>query len=56
MITEISTPRTQARAFSLFAFSNNLGIFLGPLIGTTLARRGSCIASNCAKVDRCQIQ
>jgi MFS family permease len=33
MITENSTPRTQARAFSFFAFSGNVGIFLGPLIG-----------------------
>ena len=34
MITENSTPKTQARAFSFFAFASNLGIFLGPLIGT----------------------
>jgi MFS-type transporter involved in bile tolerance (Atg22 family) len=33
MMTENSTPRTQARAFSFFAFSGNVGIFLGPLIG-----------------------
>lgn len=33
MITENSTQKTQARAFSLFAFSGNVGIFLGPLIG-----------------------
>lgn len=33
MISENSTPKTQARAFSYFAFANNLGIFLGPLIG-----------------------
>ncbi|KAF1812117.1 MFS general substrate transporter [Eremomyces bilateralis CBS 781.70] len=37
MITENSTPKTQARAFSWFAFSGNLGIFLGPLIGGALA-------------------
>ncbi|PBP26011.1 major facilitator superfamily transporter [Diplocarpon rosae] len=36
MITENSTPRTQARAFSLFAFSGNMGIFLGPVLGGTL--------------------
>ncbi|KAF1991382.1 MFS transporter [Aulographum hederae CBS 113979] len=36
MITENSTPKTQARAFSLFAFSGNLGIMLGPLIGGSL--------------------
>jgi MFS family permease len=34
MITENSTKETQARAFSLFAFSGNLGIFLGPMLGT----------------------
>ncbi|KAG9230225.1 major facilitator superfamily domain-containing protein [Amylocarpus encephaloides] len=33
MITENSTPRTTARAFSFFAFSGNLGIFVGPLLG-----------------------
>lgn len=34
MISENSTPSTQARAFSFFAFSGNLGIFLGSIIGT----------------------
>jgi MFS family permease len=33
MISENSTQKTQATAFSIFAFSGNLGIFLGPLIG-----------------------
>ena len=33
MISEISTKETQARAFSFFAFSNNLGIFIGPVLG-----------------------
>lgn len=37
MLTELSTPRTQAVAFSWFAFSGNLGIFLGPLLGGALA-------------------
>lgn len=37
MFTEISTPKTQARAFSFFAFASNLGIFLGPLMGGGLA-------------------
>lgn len=37
MLTELSTPRTQAMAFSWFAFSGNLGIFLGPLAGGALA-------------------
>ncbi|KAI1494056.1 major facilitator superfamily transporter [Biscogniauxia mediterranea] len=37
MIGEHSTPRTQARSFSWFAFAGNLGIFLGPLIGGALA-------------------
>ncbi|KZO95896.1 MFS general substrate transporter [Calocera viscosa TUFC12733] len=38
MITENSTPKTQARAFSFFAFSGNIGIFLGPLIGGALSK------------------
>uniref|UniRef100_A0A093VN20 Putative peptide/nitrate transporter n=1 Tax=Talaromyces marneffei PM1 TaxID=1077442 RepID=A0A093VN20_TALMA len=37
-ISENSTPKTQARAFGYFAFSNNLGILLGPLIGGPLSR------------------
>lgn len=37
MIAEHSTSKTQARAFSLFAFSGNLGIALGPLLGGALA-------------------
>ncbi|KAJ4397065.1 hypothetical protein N0V93_001289 [Gnomoniopsis smithogilvyi] len=37
MLSEVSTKKTQAIAFSWFAFSGNLGIFLGPLIGGGLA-------------------
>ncbi|KAJ5907721.1 hypothetical protein N7495_000403 [Penicillium taxi] len=37
MIAEHSTAKTQARAFSWFAVSGNLGIFLGPLLGGALA-------------------
>ena len=37
MITENSTPKTQARAFSFFAVAGNLGIFIGPLIGGSLS-------------------
>ncbi|KAI0017143.1 major facilitator superfamily transporter [Xylariomycetidae sp. FL0641] len=37
MIGEHSTPKTQARSFSWFAFAGNVGIFLGPLIGGALA-------------------
>ena len=33
MITENSTKKTQAKAFSYFAFAGNMGIFAGPLIG-----------------------
>ncbi|KAF2710672.1 MFS general substrate transporter [Pleomassaria siparia CBS 279.74] len=33
MITENSTKKTQAQAFSYFAFSGNLGILLGTIIG-----------------------
>ena len=38
MISENSTQKTQARAFSFFAFASNLGIFLGPLLGGLLAQ------------------
>lgn len=38
MISEISTPKTQARAFSLFAFSGNLSIFLAPLMGGVFSK------------------
>lgn len=37
MLAEHSTSRTQARIFSWFATSGNLGIMLGPLIGGGLA-------------------
>ncbi|KAI1802659.1 MFS general substrate transporter [Daldinia bambusicola] len=37
MIAEHSTPHTQARAFSWFAFTSNVGIFIGPLVGGALA-------------------
>jgi MFS family permease len=37
MVTENSTAKTQARAFSFFAFAGNVGIFLGPLIGGGLS-------------------
>ena len=37
MISENSTPKTQAKAFSYFAFTGNLGIFLGPIIGGAFA-------------------
>ncbi|KAL8366962.1 hypothetical protein RB595_009145 [Gaeumannomyces hyphopodioides] len=36
MLADISTPATQARVFSWFAFSGNLGIFLGSLLGGAL--------------------
>ncbi|KAK6500107.1 hypothetical protein TWF481_010465 [Arthrobotrys musiformis] len=41
MISEQSTVKTQARAFSLFAFTGNLGILFGPLIGGALAEPAS---------------
>lgn len=33
MVSELSTKKTQARAYSYFAFASNLGIFFGPLVG-----------------------
>lgn len=38
MLQELSTPRTQARAFSYFAFAGNVGIFIGPVIGGGLSK------------------
>lgn len=37
MITELSTRRTQPVAFSWFAFSGNMGILFGPVLGGALA-------------------
>lgn len=37
MLSDHTTAETQAVAFSWFAFANNIGIFLGPLIGGVLA-------------------
>lgn len=37
MLAELSNSRTQAKIFSWFAFSGNLGIFIGPLLGGVLA-------------------
>ncbi|KAI0883059.1 MFS general substrate transporter [Annulohypoxylon maeteangense] len=36
MISEHSTAKTQAQAFSWFAFSGNVGMFIGPLLGGSL--------------------
>lgn len=38
MISEISTPKTQAKAFSLFAFSGTVSIFFAPLAGGLLVK------------------
>ncbi|KAK3362263.1 major facilitator superfamily domain-containing protein [Lasiosphaeria hispida] len=37
MLSEHSTSKTQAKAFSWFSFSGNLGILFGPLMGGALA-------------------
>ncbi|KAM0456138.1 hypothetical protein ACHAPV_007385 [Trichoderma viride] len=37
MLSDHTTAETQAVAFSWFAFANNVGIFLGPIIGGVLA-------------------
>ncbi|KAK0303787.1 hypothetical protein LTR01_007873 [Friedmanniomyces endolithicus] len=41
MISENCTKRSQARAFSWYMFSRNLGIFIGPLIGNPNDTGGS---------------
>ncbi|KAK4447548.1 protein zinc induced facilitator-LIKE 1 [Podospora aff. communis PSN243] len=37
MLSELSSSKTQARVFSWFAFSGNMGILFGPLLGGALA-------------------
>ncbi|KAI9706174.1 MAG: hypothetical protein M1820_004935 [Bogoriella megaspora] len=37
MTSDMSTPKTQARAFSFFAFAGNLGLFIGPFLGGGLS-------------------
>jgi len=37
MISENSTPKTQAKAFSYFAFTGNMGMLVGPLLGKSAA-------------------
>ncbi|VUC20649.1 unnamed protein product [Clonostachys rosea] len=37
MVSENSTPETQARAFSWFSFGGNIGLVLGPILGGVLA-------------------
>ncbi|KNG50423.1 actin [Stemphylium lycopersici] len=51
MLSEISTKHTQARAFSLFAFSVNMGIFIGPLIGGGLERPADKFPSTFGRVQ-----
>ena len=38
MIAENSDPKTQAQSFGWFAFSGNLGIIFGPIVGGFLAK------------------
>lgn len=42
MIAEISTKKTQAKAFSYFAVGSTLGIFIGPLIGMFIVIVDTC--------------
>ncbi|KAH9882846.1 hypothetical protein J1614_000212 [Plenodomus biglobosus] len=51
MLSEISTKQTQARAFSLFSFAGNLGIFLGPLIGGALETPADKYPSTFGKIQ-----
>ena len=41
MLSEHSTPKTQARAFSWFSFTGNMGILFGPVLGGALAEPAS---------------
>ncbi|RMZ67221.1 major facilitator superfamily transporter [Pyrenophora seminiperda CCB06] len=51
MLSENSTKHTQARAFSFFAFSSNMGIFIGPLIGGALERPADKFPSSFGKMQ-----
>ncbi|KAF1935856.1 MFS general substrate transporter [Clathrospora elynae] len=51
MLSENSTKHTQARAFSLFAFFSNMGIFIGPLIGGALERPAEKYTSTFGKAQ-----
>ncbi|KAF2471162.1 MFS general substrate transporter [Lindgomyces ingoldianus] len=51
MITENSTKKTQAKAFSYFAFAGNLGIFSGPLIGGALESPAEKFSSTFGKIQ-----
>ncbi|KAJ4369708.1 hypothetical protein N0V83_005471 [Neocucurbitaria cava] len=50
MLSENSTKKTQARAFSYFAFAGNLGILTGPLIGGVLERPADKYSSTFGKI------
>ncbi|RFU27859.1 hypothetical protein B7463_g8468, partial [Scytalidium lignicola] len=50
MISENSTRKTQAQAFSYFAFTGNLGILFGPLLGGVLAEPATQYPSLFGKV------
>ncbi|KAF2688503.1 MFS general substrate transporter [Lentithecium fluviatile CBS 122367] len=51
MITENSTKKTQARAFSYFAFAGNLGLFVGPFVGGALERPADKFKSTFGRVQ-----
>ncbi|KAJ7593059.1 MFS general substrate transporter [Mycena floridula] len=51
MISENSTKKTEARAFSFFAFAGNMGIFMGPLIGGVFSQPATQIPSVFGKIQ-----
>ena len=51
MISENSTKKTQARAFSYFAFTGNLGIFVGPFIGGLLESPAAKLPSTIGRIQ-----
>ncbi|KAF2744515.1 MFS general substrate transporter [Sporormia fimetaria CBS 119925] len=51
MITEHSTKKTQARAFSYFAFAGNLGIFIGPFLGGLLEHPAEKFTSTFGRIQ-----
>jgi uncharacterized BrkB/YihY/UPF0761 family membrane protein len=50
-VTENSTKETQASAFSLFAFFGNIGLFVGTILGGSLANPAKQYPSTFGKIQ-----
>jgi MFS family permease len=50
MLSENSTKHTQARAFSYFAFSRNIGLLIGPPLGQYIWKQMQFLLTVCLQV------